>query len=108
MRTTLTLICSLVLALSLLGVSLLPSEALEEAEVSGFHFHNLRHCAATNLRRANVDTTTAMQIVGHTLPQMWKRYNHIQEEDLTHAANTLGKYLQRNTPGTLDETAEKG
>ena len=64
MRTTLTLICSLVLALSLLGVSLLPSEALEETEVSGFHFHNLRHCAATNLRRANVDTTTAMQIVG--------------------------------------------
>jgi hypothetical protein len=23
-----------------------------------------------------------MQIVGHTSPQMWKRYNHIQEIDL--------------------------
>jgi integrase len=81
--------------------------AMTEAGVNGFRFHDLRHCAATNLRRAGVDTTTAMQIVGHTSPQMWKRYNHIQEIDLTQAANKLGKYLQENTPGTLDGTVEK-
>jgi integrase len=49
--------------------------ALTEAGLSDFRFHDLRHCAATNLRRAGIDTTTAMQIVGHTSPQMWKRYN---------------------------------
>lgn len=80
--------------------------------MSGFRFHDLRHCAATNLRRAGEDTTTAMQIamqiVGHTSPQMWKRYNHIQEADLTQAAYKLGKYLQGNTPGTLDGTGESG
>ena len=81
---------------------------MTEAGVIGFRFHDLRHCAATNLRRAGVDTTTAMQIVGHTSPQMWKRYNHIQEIDLTQAANKLGKYLQENTPGTLDGTGESG
>jgi len=81
--------------------------AMKEAGVSGFRFHDLRHCAATNLRRAGVDTTTAMQIVGHTSPQMWKRYNHIQEADLTQAANKLGKYLHENTRGTLDGTVEK-
>ncbi len=80
--------------------------ALREAGISGFRFHDLRHCAATNLRRAGVDTTTAMQIVGHTSPQMWKRYNHIREEDLTKAASKLGKYLQANTPVTLDGQAE--
>ena len=47
-----------------------------------------------------------MQIVGHTSPQMWKRYNQIREEDLTQAASRLGKYLQENTPGTLDPKAE--
>ena len=82
--------------------------AMTEAGVSGFRFHDLRHCAATNLRRAGVDTTTAMQIVGHTSPQMWKRYNHIQEGDLTQAANKLGKYLQENTPGTLDGKGARG
>jgi len=78
--------------------------AMEEAGVTGFRFHDLRHCAATNLRRAGIDTTTAMQIVGHTSPQMWKRYNHIREADLTQAANKLGKYLQENTPGTPEES----
>ena len=35
------------------------------AGVKDFRFHDLRHCAATNLRRAGVDTATAMRIVGH-------------------------------------------
>ena len=38
--------------------------------------------------------------------KMWKRYNHIQEADLTEAATRLGKYLQENTPGTLDEQVD--
>ncbi|MGE3976721.1 MAG: tyrosine-type recombinase/integrase, partial [Nitrospira sp.] len=80
--------------------------ALTVAGLSDFRFHDLRHCAATNPRRVGIDTTTAMQIVIHTSPQMWKRYNQIREEDLTQAASKLGKYLQENTPGTLDPKAE--
>ena len=53
----------------------------------GFRFHDLRHCAATNLRRAGVDTATAMRIVGHKSEKMWKRYNAIDEKDLTKAAS---------------------
>jgi len=49
-----------------------------------------------------------MQIVWHMSPQMWKRYNHIQEGDLTQAANRQGEYLDMNTPETLDGTAERG
>jgi hypothetical protein len=44
-----------------------------------------------------------MQIIGHKSDKMWKRYNAIDEEDLTKAAKTLNTYLQRNTPGTLEE-----
>lgn len=35
------------------------------SRVDGFRFHDLRHSGATNLRRAGVDTATAMRIVGH-------------------------------------------
>jgi integrase len=35
--------------------------ACRRAGVKDLRFHDLRHCAATNLRRAGVDTTTAMQ-----------------------------------------------
>ena len=42
-----------------------------------------------------------MKIVGHKSEKMWKRYNAIDERDLTQAAQKVHKYLQENTPGTL-------
>jgi integrase len=78
--------------------------ALKEAGIIDFRFHDLRHCASTNLRRAGVDTATAMKIVGHKSEKMWKRYNAIEERDLTQAAQKVHKYLQENTPGTPEET----
>jgi len=77
--------------------------ALKDAGITDFRFHDLRHCASTNLRRAGVDTATAMKIVGHKSEKMWKRYNAIEERDLTQAAQKVHKYLQQNTPGTLAE-----
>lgn len=68
--------------------------AVKAAGVEGFRFHDLRHCAATNLRRAGIDTATAMNIVGHQSEKMWKRYNAIQEADLVKAAQALHGYLQ--------------
>jgi len=67
--------------------------ACRRAGVKDLRFHDLRHCAATNLRRAGVDTTTAMQIIGHKSPHMWKRYNTVAESDLIAAANRLSSYL---------------
>jgi integrase len=80
--------------------------ALKEAGIQGFRFHDLRHCAATNLRRAGVDTATAMQIVGHKSDKMWKRYNAIEESDLLDAAKKLNTYLETNTLITPASSAE--
>ena len=44
-----------------------------------------------------------MKIVGYKSEKMWKRYNVIDERDLTQAAQKVHKYLQENTPGTLAE-----
>ena len=56
--------------------------------------------ASTNLRRAGVDTITAMMIVGHKSEQMHRRCNTIQPEDLHEAAAKLQKYTA-NTVITL-------
>lgn len=80
--------------------------ALKDAGIQDFRFHDLRHCASTNLRRAGVDTATAMRIVGHKSEKMWKRYNAVEEEDLLKAASKLNAYLQTNTvltPATSGE-----
>lgn len=80
--------------------------ALKDAKITDFRFHDLRHCASTNLRRAGVDTATVMKIIGHKSDKMWKRYNAIEERDLHEAALKMHNYLQGNTPGTLEELAE--
>lgn len=67
--------------------------ACKRAGLSDLRFHDLRHCAATNLRRAGVDTITAMKIVGHKSEKMHRRYNSVSEEDLTKAAGKLNVYL---------------
>ena len=81
--------------------------ACKRAGIQNLRFHDLRHCAATNLRRAGVDTTTAMQIIGHKSPHMWRRYNTVAESDLLAAANKLNTYLSNTliTPAVSDETA---
>ena len=52
-----------------------------------------------------MDTATAMRIVGHKSEKMWKRYNAIEERDLTEAAEKLDKFLIANTLLTPQETS---
>ncbi|HEY5444502.1 MAG TPA: site-specific integrase, partial [Pyrinomonadaceae bacterium] len=67
--------------------------AVRTAGIQDLRFHDLRHCAATNLRRAGIDTVTAMKIVGHKSEKMHRRYNSVSESDLSAAARKLDSYL---------------
>jgi len=73
--------------------------------ITGLRLQILRHTASTNLRRAGVDTMTAMKIVGHKSEQMHRRYNTIRPEDLHEAAAKLQKYTT-NTVITLASHAQ--
>ena len=44
-----------------------------------------------------------MKVVGHKSQKMWKRYNSVEEQDLTHAAQKLNRYLKTNTVITPDQ-----
>ena len=63
--------------------------ACRRAGISNLRIHDFRHTASTNLRRAGVDTATAMKIVGHKSDRMHRRYNTIEPEDLHKAAAKL-------------------
>ena len=67
--------------------------AKDRAGIANFRFHDMRHCAATALRRAGVDNTTAMAIIGHKSPQMWRRYNTIDATDLRAAASKVNTLI---------------
>ena len=70
--------------------------ACRRAEITNLRLHDFRHTASTNLRRAGVDTATAMKIVGHKSERMHRRYNTIEPEDLHRAVGKLAAY-QANT-----------
>jgi integrase len=67
--------------------------ACRRANIEGFHFHDFRHTAVTNMRRAGIDHLTIMRITGHKTLEVFKRYNSFLESDLKAAAQRFNTYL---------------
>ena len=67
--------------------------AIKRAGLHDFRFHDLRHCAATNFRRAGVDTVTAMEILGHKSDKMYRRYNNVSDDDELLAVSKLNTLI---------------
>jgi integrase len=59
------------------------NQAKQDAGVDDFLFHDFRHCAVTNLRRAGNDIATIMKISGHKTLSMFQRYNLVDEKDIS-------------------------
>ena len=78
--------------------------ACRRAGITNLRLHDLRHTASTNLRRAGVDATTAMKIVGHKSERMHRRYNTVEPEDLQRGVSQLASY-HANTVITPDGVA---
>lgn len=60
-----------------------------QAGLSDVGFHDLRHTATTNLRRAGGEALAAMKITGHRTIAAFKRYNTIDEGDLAAAQRQM-------------------
>ena len=67
--------------------------ACRRAKLQGFRFHDFRHTAVTNMRRAGIDHLTIMRITGHKTLEVFKRYNSFLEGDLKNAAHRFNTYL---------------
>lgn len=67
--------------------------ACRRAGIQGFRFHDFRHTAVTNMRRAGLDHLTIMKITGHKTLDVFKRYNTFVAEDLRAAARQLNTYI---------------
>ncbi|HBP86124.1 MAG TPA: hypothetical protein DD706_00330 [Nitrospiraceae bacterium] len=78
--------------------------ACDRANIRGFHFHDFRHTAVTNMRRAGIDHLTIMKITGHKTLDVFKRYNSFLEGDLREAASRFNTYLTLAHSATLDDS----
>ena len=67
--------------------------ACREAKITNFRFHDFRHTAITNMRRAGIDQLTIMKLSGHKTMVCFTRYNSFREPDLKAAASKINTYL---------------
>lgn len=62
--------------------------ALKQAEIKDFRFHDLRHAAASYLAMNGATQGELMAILGHKTPTMTRRYAHYSQK---HVANLMEK-----------------
>jgi len=76
----------------------------------GFIFHDYRHTANTNMRKAGVPESVIMAITGHSTREMFDRYNTIDAGDIKQAMEQVQTFLA-NSDQSSDQavfTKQKG
>lgn len=67
--------------------------ACQRAGIENLHFHDLRHCFTTNMRRAGVHESVIMAMTGHRTRAMFDHYNNVDENDVKLALNLFSDFL---------------
>ena len=76
-------------------------------KIEDFHFHDLRHTAASWMRMQGADVHTIAQLLGHKDLRMATRYQHLSPEFLGAAVNRLDQIFDDTAEQTASgETAE--
>jgi integrase len=71
-------------------------KACVKAGLKGFHFHDLRHCAVTNMRKAGVPEGVIMSVSGHKTHAVFRRYDQVDRMDRKEALEKLRGFTNLN------------
>ena len=83
-------------------------KALENAGISNFKFHDLRHTAASYLAMAGVDLNTIREILGHKSLSMVLRYAHLSKSHQANAVSILDRQMVTIwSPKVIEPKSEK-
>lgn len=76
------------------------TDAVREAHITDFRWHDLRHDYATRLRRAGVSLEDIADLLGHKSLSMSRRYAHVGKEQLRYAVDkaTIGTICTNAAP----------
>lgn len=74
--------------------------ALDEAGITDFRFHDLRHTAASRITRAS-NLKVTQKLLGHTRIETTARYAHVGDDDIRRAMDAVQQ--SRNSPELVGE-----
>ena len=81
------------------------NRACRLAGIEDFRFHDLRRCCRTNLRKAGVDPSVSMRILGHRTVQAHEIYNAVDIDDIEDAYAKLAESLAIVRRGEIEAMA---
>lgn len=67
--------------------------AVEKAELKDFHFHDLRHSAASYLAMNGASLAEIAEVLGHKTLQMVKRYAHLSEGHTARVVESMNQKI---------------
>ena len=76
----------------------------KKAGLPGFRFHDLRHCAITQLAESGASDSTIMAIAGHVSRRMLERYSHVRMEAKRTAMESLATSTRKAGYDTNHDT----
>jgi integrase len=82
------------------------NKAIKAAGLVGTRFHDLRHTAATQLRRLGRDLQVVQQLLGHKTIRTTMRYSRVHPTELRDAVNKLGERIMPKRPGHFTITSQ--
>lgn len=80
--------------------------ACRKLKIADFHFHDLRHTAASWLRMAGADIHTVAQILGHKDLRMAARYQHLSPAFMAEAVGRLDPLFGLESPLEVPQLPE--
>jgi integrase len=76
----------------------------KKAGLRGFRFHDMRHCAITQLAEGGASDATIMSVAGHVSKRMLERYSHVRMEAKRKALEALAASTKRAGYDTSHDT----
>jgi integrase len=67
--------------------------ALIRAEISDFHWHDLRHCTASYLAMNGASLTEIAEVLGHKTLSMVKRYSHLSDSHVSNVVASMNEKI---------------
>lgn len=68
-------------------------EVVKEVHFEDFHFHDLRHTAASHLAMNGASLLEIATILGHKTLQMVQRYSHLTDQHTAHILSSMNKAI---------------